>query len=100
MDTPQPDFRRIFTPLSARKPESWSACPFHRDLRAWQAEMLRQLPVIETRARPMDDFLGEQPPRECIVRVGARTFYVNPEGYSYARYAFEFDPSNLEPKNT
>jgi len=97
MDTTQPDFRRLLTPLTARKPETWSACPFQRDLGPWQVEMLRQLPVVETSARPLDDFLGEEPPRECIVRVGTRAFYVNPEGYSYARYAFEFDPSHLEP---
>ena len=89
------DFRRHFDSLTTRKPESWADCPLRRDLTAWHHDMLRQLPVIETTAQPFDDFLGEEPPRECIVRVGDRHFYVNPEGYSYARYAFEFELNML-----
>lgn len=86
------DFRRHLTPLTTRKPESWAVCPLRRDLTAWHLDMLRQLPVVETSAQPLEDFLGDPPPCECIVRVGARHFYVNPEGYRYARYAFQFEP--------
>lgn len=82
-----------FIPLTTRKPKSWDACPFYRNLSEQQHEMLRRLPVIETTANPLDDFLTEEPPCECIVRVGDRYFYVNPEGYRYARYAFEFKPA-------
>lgn len=86
------DFRRYLTPLTTRKAMSWDACESRDELSKWHYEMLEQLPVIETEAKPYEDFLGETPPRECVVRVGQRHFYVNPEGYSYARYAFEFKP--------
>ena len=86
------DFRRFFLPLTTRKPESWAACPLCRDLTARHHDMLRQLPVIETAAQPLENFLGDPPPRECVVRFGKHYFYVNPEGYRYARYVFKFEP--------
>ena len=58
--------------------------------------MLRTLPVIETTSEPLEDFLPDEHPLECVVRIGERTFYVNTEGYNYARYAFEFPPSILK----
>ncbi len=91
------DFRQHLTPYATRKPASWDDAPEATDqLKDWDKEMLRRLPVIETDAAPGDNFLGDEPPTECVVRVGARAFYVNPEGYSYARYAFEFNPAILE----
>jgi hypothetical protein len=90
------DFRKFLTPLTTRKPFSWDETPMQRGLGEWQAQMLRQLPVVETSAQPLEDFLPEDHPLECVVRLGERTFYVNTEGSRYARYAFEFNPSILE----
>ena len=69
------DFRRFFLPLTIRKPESWAACPLRRDLTARHHDMLRQLPVVETTDQPLKDFLGDPPPRECVVRFGKHYFY-------------------------
>lgn len=93
------DFRPYLTPLAIRKPGSWDDAPMVTGrLSETDKAILRSLPLIETSARvPYEDFLGDEPPRECVVKVGERTFYVNPEGYSYARYVFEFNPSILNP---
>jgi hypothetical protein len=90
------DFRKFLTPLTTRKPYRWDDVPIHRGLSGFHANLLRQIPVVETTSEPLDDFLPEDHPLEMVVRVGERTFYVNTEGYSYARYAFEFNPSILE----
>jgi hypothetical protein len=92
------DFRNIFTPLTTRKPFRWDDTPMERGLGEWHAQMLRQLSVLKTSSAPLDDFLPENHPLECVVRVGERAFYVNTEGYRYARYAFEFNPNILENK--
>jgi hypothetical protein len=90
------DYRNSLTLLTTRKPYRWDDTPLHRGLSKWHTSMLRQLPVVQTTSEPLDDFLPEDHPVEMVVRVGERTFYVNTEGYSYARYAFEFNPSILE----
>ena len=95
-----PDFRLHFDRLTARKPFTWDACPLRSDLTAVQVDMLRQLPVVETVAAPLDDIFTDPSPGECVVRVGGRHFYVNPEGYTYARYVFEFEAHRLnQPKS-
>lgn len=85
------DSRRIFTPLCARKPVTWEECPRirHSEMPESQRALIRNLPVIGTNATtPMEDFLGENPPLECMVLVtGGYLYYVNAEGYRYARYA-------------
>jgi len=90
------DFRKFLSPLATRKPATWDATPLQRGLCEWHAQMLRQLPVVETTSAPLDDFLPEDPPLECVVRVGHRTFYTNTEGFRYARYTFEFSPEVLK----
>lgn len=92
------DFRNSLTPLTTRKPYRWDDTPLQRGLGEWHAQMLRQLPVVETTSEPLEDFLPEIHPLECVVRVGERTFYVNTEGSRYARYAFEFNPTIMEDK--
>ena len=94
------DFRIHFDRLTTRKPASWDACAMRRELTAAQVDMLRQLPVVETAAAPLDDIFTDPSPGECVVRVDGRVFYVNPEGYTYARYAFEFEAHRLnQPQN-
>ena len=89
------DSRSTFTPLCARKPATWDECPRHRhsEMPQWQRELIGKLPMIGTdAATPMEPFLGENPPLECFVVItGGRCFYVNSEGYNYARYAFRID---------
>lgn len=89
------DSRNIFMPLCTRKPATWDECPRHRhsEMPEWKHELIRKLPVVATEAAsPMDNFLGENPSRECVVVItGGRVFYVNSEGYDYARYAFRID---------
>lgn len=81
------DTRRLFDPMVTRKPCTWSECK-SRILSEWHMGIIAALPIIETDAGPMDDFLGDTPPCECVVVHNGRRYYVNPEGYSYARYAF------------
>ncbi|QYY34587.1 hypothetical protein [Ruficoccus sp. ZRK36] len=79
-------------PLCTRKPSTWAECPRHRhdELSPLQRDLIRTLPVKGTdAASPMDEFLEENPPLECVVLItGGHVFYVNTEGYRYARYAF------------
>ena len=89
------DSRSTFTPLCARKPATWDECPRHRhsEMPQWQRELIGKLPMIGTAAAtPMEPFLGDNPPLESFVVItGGRCFYVNAEGYTYARYAFRID---------
>lgn len=92
------NYRRYLQPLATRKPGSWDEAPMVTGkLSETDKAILRSLPLIETSASlPYENFLGDEPPVECVVKVGDRVFYVVPEGYPYARYAFEFSPSALD----
>lgn len=101
------DTRHLFDHLVSRKESLWD------DVRTVPAEELEDermrvlmgLPVrmVEWSTSPMDSFLPETGPRgpgtEWLVqRLGeeeVQWFYVNTEGYTYARYAFRFEPRTV-----
>jgi hypothetical protein len=91
------DYRNILARHTTRKPETWDEAPIIGSLNDIELEALRSLPVIETAAAPLEYFhSGEL--LEFVARVGERAFYVDAEGYRYARYVFEFDPQLLRPR--
>jgi len=102
------DHRNLLAHKTTRKPNGWDETPLIRKLADLQIQALRDLPqVIETESdsHPMDDIFPENSEKtetlEAIVvwqtsPETVRTFYVNTEGATYARYAFEFNPSILE----
>ena len=89
------DFRGILTPLTIRKPFSWDEAPLHRTLGEGHAKMLRELPLVERTGEPYEKLFDKGEEIEFVLRVDGRTFYVNTEGYAYARYVFEFRPELL-----
>ena len=96
------DTRRLFADMTARKESSWDALPV-QEIDDDRMRILMNLPmrVVEWGTTPMDYFLSEKQAKaqhDCewlIQRVGeedVQYFYVNTEGYGYARYAFRFEP--------
>lgn len=86
-----PNCLHVFMRRTVRKPSTWDECPLQH-VSKHERDLLARLPVVETDvATPMDDFLEDTPPRECVVIAHGQRFYVNSEGYSYARYAFCFE---------
>ena len=93
--------------MCSRKETSWD-CLSIQDVDDERMKVLMGLPmrVVEWDTGPMDYFLPKKPgglettaPLELLVqRVGEEDiqyFYVNNEGYSYARYAFRFEPRTV-----
>jgi hypothetical protein len=99
------DTRSLFDHMCSRKETSWDSMPI-RDVDDERMKVLMALPrrTVEWGTSPMDYFLPQKPraalettaPLELLVqRVSEEEiqyFYVNNEGYSYARYAFRFNP--------
>lgn len=102
------DTRHLFDHLVSRKESCWD------DVRVADAaelgdermRALMTLPVrmVEWDTSPMDKFLpetghGSSAATEWLVqRLGeeeVQWFYVNTEGYTYARYAFRFEPRSV-----
>jgi hypothetical protein len=101
------DTRSLFAGMCSRKETSWD-CLSIQDVDDERMKVLMGLPmrVVEWNTGPMDYFLPKKPgglettaPLELLVqRVGEEDiqyFYVNNEGYSYARYAFRFEPRTV-----
>lgn len=101
------DTRRLFGHLCDRKADSWDTVSFH-DPSPVRRRVLAGLPVrtVPWDSSPMDHLFptpssarGGTDLIELIVqRLGGEEgqlqyFYVNTEGYDYARYAFRFDPT-------
>ena len=102
------DTRSLFEQMCSRKETSWDNMPF-QDVDDERMKVLMGLPmrIIDWDTRPTDPFLPQKPrdalsttaPLELLIqRVGVdevQYFYVNNEGYSYARYAFRFRPRSV-----
>jgi hypothetical protein len=95
------DTRHLFDSLSVRKPSTWDEVP-HAELGTELLQAAMRLPrrVVAWEASPMSDiFRGDSRRTGAIEWVVERLgeediqyFYVNTEGYTYARYAFRFTP--------
>lgn len=102
------DTRHLFDHLVSRKASRWD------DIRVADAaelgdermRALMTLPVrmVEWGTSPMDSFLpvpgrgGSAATEWLVQRLGeeeVQWFYVNTEGYTYARYAFRFEPRSV-----
>lgn len=99
------DTRQLFGPLCERKAPSWDAVGFH-DLSPVRRRALAGLPVriVPWDSSPMDHLFptgasnGSSLIEVVVQRLGeedgqVQYFYVNTEGYDYARYTFRFDPT-------
>jgi hypothetical protein len=98
------DTRSLFADMCHRKETSWNSMPI-QEVDDERMKVLMGLPMrmVGWDTSPMDYFLPKKPgglettaPLELLVqRVGEEDiqyFYVNNEGYAYARYAFRFKP--------
>ena len=96
------DTRRLFADMTSRKASSWDWVPL-QTIDDERMRILMGLPmkVVDWATTPLTDFLSEKAAKAqhgcewIIQRVGEEDiqhFYVNTEGYSYARYAFRFEP--------
>lgn len=90
------DSRLLFRDLTTRKPHQWDDATLRLNLSAQQRSALRSLPVVSVCSQPLEDFTDATGPMEFIAIVDGRSFYVNTEGATYARYAFEFNNNLLE----
>jgi hypothetical protein len=86
------DTRDLFSPLVSRKAE-WDETARHeyRDLTPAQRAALHAMPMLDLDAAAsvfdsLEAFAAE--PIEKLVRRAGKTYYVNSEGYDYARYSF------------
>lgn len=86
------DTRELFDPLVSRKAD-WDETARHeyRDLTPAQRRALHAMPVLDldpaaSAFNSLEAFAAE--PIEKLVRRAGKTYYVNSEGYDYARYSF------------
>jgi hypothetical protein len=95
------DTRHLFNDLCSRKETSWDSQASPETLDDERMRALMKLPrkQVAWNSSPMDHiFPGMNEPLEWVVeRMGdgddeLQYFYVNNEGYFYARYAFRFTP--------
>jgi len=103
----RPDSRDLFDSQTTRKPDSWSEVGGRSwdDLTGTQRDAIRTLPVVDMDSRgPMQNHPAFEPgssaagrgPIEFLVNTpNGNHFYVNTEGYKYARYVMRVD--NLPP---
>ena len=94
------DTRSLFAHMCSRKETSWDSMPI-QDIDDERMKVLMGLPMrmVGWDTSPMDYFLpdksGPSHGEMLVQRVGEEDiqyFYVNTEGYTYARYAFRFRP--------
>ena len=106
------DTRQLFENLCSRKEGAWDQLE-KKQIDDERMRILMGLPrkQVAWDTSPMDDIFyksgdrdedkpgrSKQVPLECVVeRMGSEDdqlqyFYVNNEGYSYARYCFRFEP--------
>lgn len=96
------DTRHLFGSLTSRKPYRWADAGSVRvdQLTGQQLQALRQKPVVLGMASPLDVdavYVGRVPGGpsvrdvEFIVAIGGQFYYVNTEGYNYARYVVRLE---------
>ncbi|NDC39749.1 MAG: hypothetical protein EBZ48_17230 [Proteobacteria bacterium] len=94
------DTRSLFAHMCHRKETAWDSMPV-QEVDDDRMKVLMGLPMrmVEWNTSPMDYFLPNKSNAShgelLVQRVGeddVQYFYVNTEGYTYARYAFRFEP--------
>lgn len=82
-----------FDDKASRKPKCWDEADEIKTTTDVQRILFSRLPIIVVgwAIEPTDSFIKESDTSNgrCIVKWKGRSFYVNTEGYDYARYAAE-----------
>jgi hypothetical protein len=97
------DTRALFDHLTSRKEGHWEGVKFiaGEELDDVRMRTLLSLParMVGWDTSPMDDLFPQTRPPAAIEFLvqrlgeeGVEYYYVNTEGYPYARYAFRFEP--------
>jgi hypothetical protein len=102
------DTRQLFANLCSRKETQWEGMPHPKELDDARMGALMALPqkIVTWDTSPMDDIFYKPKDKKSssaptgqlewvVQRMGEsdlQYYYVNTEGYAYARYGFRFTP--------